>query len=91
MRAHETAQGVLDLLDVHDENVSLEIAQIAEMLAKHVLATMDDDPLHVAITIDQLAALTTTASRYEALLMKMDLTDPRDRAALEKRLDVLVS
>ncbi len=80
----------LDLLDVHDENVSVEIAQVAEMLARHVLASMSY-PLQTSIAVEQRSALAKTARRYEVLLMLSGATHPNIRAKLEERLDTLIT
>ncbi len=75
MNAHEIAQETLDLLSVHDENVSREIAQAAEMLARHILAETTDGPLQVTVASDRLNKLIRIATHYEVL------RDSRNRLA----------
>ena len=64
MKLKEIAEAILD----RDDPLDLEaIAQMADVLAKHVLEQEDDPEFKVSVEIDKLTALIQVGKRYTVL------------------------
>lgn len=91
MKAKELATTLLDALAEPEENLSIEIAEYAELLAKHVLALEVDETIQLAVDVGVLGAMQHTTNRFDALLNECGVKTPAERLYVEAQLDRLIA
>ena len=68
-----------------------EEAQLAEVMARHILATEGDPEIIIGIRPDDVGTLRRCAARYDVLLQTAGVTTEEGRAIIESHLDAEIS
>lgn len=77
----------VQLDNTEDEEVEIELREVAKIVAKHVISQTADPEVQLAVDVDKLSRMQTEFMRYQALLAEVGCNTPEDRAFMEVQLD----